>query len=139
MAETDVCTFRTELLRPAKPGKGDSWAFLVLPKTVSDTLPRRGRTSVEGTINGCPFHATLDPDGRLSYWLKVDEELRDAAGAKIGDMVTVEVSPVAVEQEPRLTDDLTEALAVSPAATAVSDATTTYTGLQWINGNQHPQ
>src|SRR3546814_19933422 len=106
MAETDVCTFRTELLRPAKPGKGDSWAFLVLPKTVSDTLPRRGRTSVEGTINGCPFHATLDPDGRLSHWLTVDEELREDAGAKIGDLVTVAVSPVAVEPVPRLPDDL---------------------------------
>src|SRR3546814_7362868 len=65
MAETIASTFKAKLLRPEKPGNGALWAFLVLPKATSDTLPRRGRTSVEGTINGHPFHATLDPDGQL--------------------------------------------------------------------------
>jgi hypothetical protein len=44
------------------------WAFVVLPKAVSDTLPRRGRTSIVGSINGVSFQATLEPDGQLSQW-----------------------------------------------------------------------
>ena len=77
-------TFKTKLLRPAKPGNDGSWAFLVLPKTASNQLPRRGRTTVTGTLNGYPFQATLEPDGQLSHWLKVSEQLREAAGAAIG-------------------------------------------------------
>jgi hypothetical protein len=133
MVKTHASTFKTKLLRPAKPGEDDAWAFLVLPKTASDKLPRRGRTSVEGTINGCPFQATLDPDGQLSHWLKVSKELREAAHAKFGDMVTVQISPAELEPEPKLPVDLQEALAVSPAAKAVWDDTTTIARLDWIH------
>ena len=55
--------FKEKLRRPVLAGSDTPWAFLVLPKTVSETLPRRGRTTVEGTINGHPFQATLEPDG----------------------------------------------------------------------------
>jgi hypothetical protein len=133
MIKTDASTFKTRLLRPAKPGKDDTWTFLVLPKAVSDKLPRRGRTSVEGTINGSPFQATLEPDGQLSHWLKVRKELREAAKANIGDMVTVQISPAEQEPEPWLPDDLQEALAASPAAKAVWDDTTTIARLDWIH------
>lgn len=133
MAKTDTSTFKTKLLRPAKPGKDNSWTFLVLPKAASDKLPRRGRTSVEGAINGCPFQATLDPDGQLSHWLKVSKELREAAGANIGDMVTVRISPADLEPEPKLPDDLRKALAASPAAKAVWEDTTTIARVDWIH------
>jgi hypothetical protein len=33
-------------------------------------------TAIEGTINGFPFQATLEPDGQKSHWLKVDRKLR---------------------------------------------------------------
>ena len=50
-------TFSAKLLRPKKPGDGEDWAFVVLPKEASAKLPRRGRTSVDGTLNGQPFTA----------------------------------------------------------------------------------
>lgn len=133
MADTAAATFKTKLLRPLDPGKGDSWTFLVLPKTVSDQLPRRGRTSVEGTINGSPFQATLEPDGQLSHWLKVDAELQQAAAALPGQTVTVQVSPAKPEPEPKLPGDLQEALAASAAAKATWDDTTTIARLDWIH------
>jgi hypothetical protein len=133
MVKTDASTFKTKLLRPAKPGKDESWAFVVLTKAASDTLPRRGRTSVVGTINGYPFQATLDPDGQLSHWLMVSKELREAASVNIGDMVTVQLSPADPEPEPRLPDDLQEALAASAAAKAVWDDTTTIARVDWIH------
>src|SRR5690554_6211484 len=83
---TPKSRFETELFQPAKPGKESPWSFLILPKLASDTLPRRGRTTIEGTLNGHPFQATLEPDGKFSHWLKVPEKLREAAGAQVGEL-----------------------------------------------------
>lgn len=130
---TTASTFEAPLRRPAQPGADDSWTFLVLPKSVSDTLPRRGRTSVQGTLGGAPFQATLEPDGQRSHWLKVSEALREQAGAHSGDVVTVHLAPLEPEPEPALPDDLQQALAAAPAARTVWDATTTIARLDWIH------
>lgn len=133
MAASNTSTFKTELLRPAKPGTDASWAFLVLPKTASNSLPRRGRTSVQGTINGSPFQATLDPDGQLSHWLKVSKQLREAAAANVGEVVTVQLSPADPEPEPQLPDDFQNALAASAAARTTWEATTTLARVDWVH------
>src|SRR5690606_33394464 len=101
--------FKTRLLRPAKPEKGGTWTFLVLPKVASAKLPARAMTSVEGTLNGKTFAATLEPDGQGSHWLKVDKELREGAGAEPGDEVTLEIRPAEKEPEPELPADLRKA------------------------------
>lgn len=125
--------FKAKLLCPAGSPGGGSWAFLVLPKSVSAQLPRRGRTSVDGTLNGHPFRATLEPDGQLSHWLKVGKGLREASGVEVGDTVTLEVAPVAKEPEPKLPPDFRKALAASPQARAVWKATTTIARIDWIH------
>lgn len=125
--------FKTKLLRPANSGSDTSWAFVILPKSASAKLPRRGRTTVEGTINAHGFRATLEPDGQLSHWLKIDNELLEAAGANIGDIVTFEIMPVEQEPEPEIPPDLQEALAAAPEARAVWDDTTTIARLDWIH------
>jgi hypothetical protein len=38
--------FSSKLLRPASPREEGMWAVVVLPKAVSELLPRRGRTTV---------------------------------------------------------------------------------------------
>lgn len=88
---------------------------------------------MEGTLNGQAFTATLEPDGRLSHWLKVDEALREAAGVAVGDMVAIEIAPVAREPEPELPPDLREALDGEPAARAAWDNTTTLARVDWIH------
>ncbi|MES2488639.1 MAG: YdeI/OmpD-associated family protein [Pseudomonadota bacterium] len=133
MAKVDASTFKATLLRPAKIGKDESWAFLVLPKAASDTLPRRGRTSVEGAINGHPFQATLEPDGQLSHWLMVSQKMCEAAHASIGDVVTVQIAPADPEPEPQVPDDLQKALAASSAAKDVWNDTTTIARIDWIH------
>ena len=106
--------FRAKLLRPAATEKVGSWAFLTLPKNASAKLPSRGMTTVEGTLNGFPFRATLEPDGRGGHWLKIDQKMRETAGAQAGDCVTLEFAPVAVEPEPEVPDDLRKALTAAP-------------------------
>ncbi|MCC7262224.1 MAG: DUF1905 domain-containing protein [Candidatus Latescibacteria bacterium] len=125
--------FEAKLLRPAKADRETPWAFVVLPKEVSATLPRRGRTTVEGTLNGHGFQATLEPDGQLSHWLGVDRALLAAAGAAIGDVVALAIQPVAQEPEPEVPADLREALAACPEARAVWDDTTAVARLDWIH------
>jgi hypothetical protein len=107
--------FRATLLRPKVTAEAVSWTFLTLPKEASAKLPSRGQTTVDGTLNGCPFRATLEPDGQGGHWLKVDRKLRDAAGAEAGDVVTLEIVPVAEEPEPKVPADLRKALAAAPA------------------------
>ena len=108
---TSKIRFKAKLLQPAAPAKGDSWTFLTLPKTASAKLPSRGMAAVEGTINGCAFRATLEPDGQKSHWLKVDRKLRKAADADPGDTVSLEIAPAEEEPEPEVPADLRKALA----------------------------
>ncbi|MCH8493920.1 MAG: YdeI/OmpD-associated family protein [Idiomarina sp.] len=133
MVKADTSQFETVLLRPAESDENERWSFLVLPKDASEILPRRGRTSVTGTINGSSFQATLEPDGQLSHWLKVSEELREAAKANIGDRVRVQITPVEAEPEPQLPDDLMKVITASEQALAVWQQTTTIARLDWIH------
>ena len=111
--------FKAKLFRPAESAKADSWTFLILPKNASAKLPSRGMTAIEGTINGVPFQAVLEPDGQKSHWLKVDRKLREAAGADAGDVVTLEIAPAAEEPEPTVPADLRKALARRPEGESI--------------------
>jgi hypothetical protein len=106
---------------------------VVLPREVSETLPRRGRTTVAGTINGHDFQATLEPDGQLSHWLQIGDDLMAAAGAAVGKLASFEIAPVAKEPDPEQPDDLRTALAASPGAQAGWDETSTLARLDWIH------
>ena len=125
--------FEAILFRPEDPGDESTWTFCLIPKEVSDTLPRRGRTSVEGLLNGHSFEATLEPDGQLGHWLRVSEELQEAVGAKVGGLVCIELSPVDEEPDPDLPDDLERALLARPDARRTWDSTTAVARVDWIH------
>jgi hypothetical protein len=125
--------FKAKLFRPAQSEKAGSWSFLILPKNASAKLPSRGITAIEGTINGFPFRATLEPDGQKSHWLKVDRKLREAAGADAGDVVTLEIAPAAKEPEPTVPADLRKALANAPNARTLWSDITPIARRDWIH------
>lgn len=128
-----ISRFEASLLRPAKPDGDAPWAFVILPREVSDTLPRRGRTSIDGTLDGHAFRAMLEPDGQLGHWLRIDAALMAAAGVDFGDVAKFEVRPVDEEPEPEVPDDLRAALDASPEARAVWNDTTTLARVDWIH------
>ncbi len=134
---------KVKLLRPAATEKNGSWSFLILPKSASAKLPSRGMTAVVGTLNGCPFHTTLEPDGQRSHWLRVDRKLREAAGAEAGDEVALELTPAEEEPEPTAPADLRTALAAAdPKARALwSDITPVARRdwIQWITSAKQPE
>src|SRR6476660_4452075 len=78
--------FSTKLLRPKNAGKAVTWTFLKLPNDASARLPSRSMVSVDGTMNGSAFQATLEPDGQGGHWLKVEKKLSEAAGAEAADI-----------------------------------------------------
>jgi hypothetical protein len=125
--------FSATLFRPAATAKAVSWTFLTLPKEASAKLPSRGQTTVEGTLNGRPLRATLEPDGQGSHWLKVDRKMREAAGAEAGDVVTLEITPVAEEPEPKVPADLRKALAAAPKARELWSDITPIARRDWIH------
>lgn len=129
---TSKIRFKAMLLRPKAAVKGGSWAFLVLPKKASAMLPTRGMTTVEGTLNGYSFRATLEPDGDRSHWLKLNRTLREAAGVEVGDVVTLEIMPAREEREPRIPVDLRKALAATPKARALWSEITLIARRDWI-------
>ena len=130
--DTGKIRFTAKLLRPAQP-KNAAWLFIVLPKTASAKLPTRSMVSVDGTMDGVPFQATLQPDGESSHWLKVERTLLEAANVEAGASVELEVAPVAEEPEPKVPADMREALAAHPDALATWQDITPVARRDWIH------
>jgi len=125
--------FSATLYRPVATAEAVDWTFLTLPKESSAKLPSRGMTSVEGTFNGVAYRGTLEPDGQGGHWLKVDRKLRKAAGVEPGDVVSLEIEPVAEEPEPTVPADLRKALAAAhEKARAVWSDITPVARRDWI-------
>ena len=147
-SDQNVDPFQSETLagksqRRAESEKADSWTFLILPKTASAKLPSRGMTAIEGTINGVPFQAELEPDGQKSHWLKVNRKLSEAAGAEAGDVVSLEIAPAAKNPEPMVPTDLRKALAAAASKTRAlwSDITPNARRdwIHWITSAKQPE
>lgn len=117
----------------AKLFKINSWTILRLPEDASAQLPSRGMTMVTGTINGTPFKAMLEPDGRYgpgkqpSHWFRVDETI-----FKNGDPVHVSLTPTKEWIEPEVPEDLRKALVTSPKAEALWKDITPLARWDWI-------
>ena len=130
----DARSIRCEvaLLRPAKDAsptgateRAATWLFLHLPDDASKQLPSRGLVSVEGSLAGVPFAASLAPDGKGGHWMKVERTICRAAGVEAGDVVVLAFAPVAAEPEPTIPPRFRTALAAAPerARTVWADIT----------------
>ncbi|QIL72434.1 DUF1905 domain-containing protein [Diaphorobacter sp. HDW4B] len=131
--DATTSTFEAALLRPALPAGEAQWGFVLLPKAASAKLPRRGRTTVVGSVNGQPFQVTLEPDGQKSHWLRIDPALQEAAGLQFGETAHYQIAAVKQEPEPELPADLQSALNAAPEALAVWRGTTTIARVDWIH------
>jgi len=118
--------------------KINDWTLLRLPESASAELPTRSMTMVSGTMNGVPFKALLEPDGRYSpdkkssHWFRPDEKLLKAASAKAGDTVQVTLEPSKEWIEPEVPEDFKEALATSAKAEALWEDITPSARWDWI-------
>ena len=126
----------------AKMFKIGSWNLLRLPESASAKLPSRGMTMVEGTINGFRFQAALEPDGKGSHWFRIDKTMREAAGAKAGDTVTLAIEPARDWPEPKVPADLKSAFTADPQThTLWMDITPMARSdwIRWIGSTKQPE
>lgn len=115
-----------------------SQIILHLPNEASAKLPSRGMVMVAGTLNGVPFKAVLEPDGRYlpgqgsSHWFRPDKKLLNAANATNGDTVQVSLEQTKDWIDPEVPDDLKKALSSSPKAAALWKDITPMARWDWI-------
>ena len=92
----------------------DKQTILRLPEEASEKLPSRGQVAVQGTINGHEFQTVLEPDGESGHWMKLDDQLQQAARISAGGTATLEIAPTKAWPEPDVPGDLRTALASAP-------------------------
>lgn len=121
-------------------GRG-TWGYVVVPRAESDKLGRRDRVPVQGTLNGIPVRSSLLPAGDGSFTMVVNAQVREAAGVRVGDGVSIRLE---VDTAPRVAlvpPDLRAALAQAPAARAYF-AGLAYSHqrryLDWVNSAGRP-
>lgn len=106
--------------------------FVHLPKEASAGLPSRGVTMIQGTLNGAPIKTVLEPDGKKSHWLSVNQEMLKAAETQPGDRIILEVESSKDWIEPEVPEDLKAALEAAPEAYATWIDTTPMARWDWI-------
>jgi hypothetical protein len=138
---TSTIRFSAKLLRPHADKKTGSWT-LTLPKNADAKLPSRGVTFIEGTINGFPFRAALEPNSNGSRSIMVERAVGKAACADTGDPVSLEITRAGEEPETRVPSDLRKALAAAPVAqTSWADITpiARREWILWISSAKQPE
>ena len=94
--------------------------MVVIPFDVHEAFGSK-RPPVRATVNDYAFRTTIAPMGGRSL-LGLNREVRDGAGVKIGDTVSVELER---DDEPRVVEapeDFADLLAATPDARAAFDA-----------------
>lgn len=125
----------------AKPYTIGSEVILHLPKEASLQLPSRGMVYVKGSINGIPFESPLEPDGRGSHWFRIDAALQKTAKVKAGDTATLEIEPIKDWPEPKVPEDLEQALKSSPKEHELWKNVTPmarWDWIRWISSTKNP-
>lgn len=110
--------FQTKLL---PGGQGGAWPLIEIPFNVEERFGSRARIAVKGTINDFPFRTSIFPQGNGTHVMMVNRQMRDGAGAKVGDKVNVLMEP---DHSPRLVaipGDLRKALGKNKKAQAAFD------------------
>ena len=125
-----VLRFEAQLVQHPKTAKTDFQTLLNVPEWVSKQFPSRGMTKVEGTINGHPFRAALEPNTSGSHWLRVNKAMLKGAGAHAGD--TVRLAILGPEPEPTVPADLWATLTASHEAKTLWDDLTTMGRRDWV-------
>ncbi len=125
-----VLRFEAQLFQHSKMAKTDLQTLLDVPEWLSKQFPSHVSTKVEGTINGHPFRAPLEPNTSGSHWLRVNKAMLKGAGADASD--TVKLAILGPQPEPTVPADLRVAFTTSHEAKMLWDELTTMGRRDWV-------
>ncbi len=100
-------------------GPHGAWVSLTVPFDVAKLFGTKGRVSVHGTVNGCPYRNSLMPNGDGTHSMMVNKELRAGAGASAGDVVDVVMEKDVAARTVQVPPELAACLAADSQAGAV--------------------
>jgi hypothetical protein len=123
-----VFRFEARLVRQSLAEKTGSSTLINVPKVVGKRL--RGMSKLEGTINGHPFRAALEPNASGGRLLRVNKAMLNGAGADAGD--TVKLAILGPEPAPTIPADLRGPLTASSKAKTLWQNLTPEGRRDWI-------
>lgn len=115
----DRYEFSAVLKRPEGVG---TWTYLDIPIDLVKALGSKGRISIKGTINRCPFRSSALPRGDGTHYLVVNSSIRNALGVEKGALVHVTLEVDTGKRTVVLPLDLRRALAKSKSTRTVFEA-----------------
>ena len=124
-------TFEAILQSPQDIGYGTR-PIVIMPERLSSELPSRGMVMVKGSINGLAFSTVVEPNGKGTHWFQLDCATVSAIGAKVGDLVTVALSPTKEWSEPIVPADLRQVLDSDASTLAIWRDLTPVARWDWI-------
>lgn len=88
----------------------NSYYIIRIPLAYSEKLPSRGMVMVRGVMNEIAFHEPLEPDGKGSHWIKLDETFLKDMEVSVGDTVSLSIEPINDWNEPNMPEDFMTAI-----------------------------
>lgn len=118
--------------------------FVDVPGEVAETFGPRRRVWIRGTANGVPFETTLLPRTDGEPYLILNADIRQRAGAKLGEdlELAIEENPVLRYRELPVPDDLAAVLDDYPdvkAAFGRLSQSRRYYLIEWIEAARKPE
>lgn len=111
-----------------------------LPLSLSQQLPSRGMVMVQGTLNGTPFTAPLEPDGKGGHWMPLDDDLLIRSGLSEGETARLTLHPVVDWPRPLMPADIMEGFQLAGVMSQWTDLTpkAQWEWLRWIRSTANP-
>jgi Bacteriocin-protection, YdeI or OmpD-Associated/Domain of unknown function (DUF1905) len=131
--KSKVAYFSDKVRKPADSGAHETWGFVLVPRQVSEVHLRRGRLTVNMSVNDVKFNVLLEPDGHLGHWFMLSPELMSDANLSFADEAHFVLETLDAQPSPKLPSNFANALADNPIAQATWDATTTLAQIDWVH------
>ncbi len=112
---------------------------IVLSEEASAKLPSRGMVMAEVVLNTATFRLPLEPNGKNSHWFLVPESIRKVTGARIGDTVSITITPVNEWTEPNVPADVRAELEKDPQMLATWNDITPAARWDWVRWVSAPK
>lgn len=119
----------------------NSHKIVKIPLDISKKFSSRGLIMVKGTINNIPFMTPLEPDGRGSHWLEIDDLLCEKLNVTVGQNVTLAIEQTDDWIEPEVPSDILDTIITEGLLEQWNSLTVKarWEWFRWIRSTKNPE